>query len=74
MKTLTDEQKIEIENKENYEILKEKLLKEFKTHTAELEYADDDFETSLINGKKNKLAKEIKTLAAKLRDIEAIVV
>ena len=74
MKTLTDEQKIEVENKENYETLKANLLKEYKSHDEELQYADNNFDEEIIVMKKEKLAKEIKILASKLRDIEAIVV
>jgi hypothetical protein len=73
MKILTDEQKNDIENKEKYKVLKVELLKEYKEYAEQLEYIDNTFEEDIINQKREKLAKEIKSLGAKLREIEALV-
>jgi hypothetical protein len=72
MRTLTDEQKIELENKAQYEALKEKLLKEYKSYAQNLEYADDEFEEDIINQKREKLSVQIKDLGAKLREIKTL--
>ena len=72
MKTLSEEQIIEIENKETYSEEKAKLLKEYKSYEQNLEYADDEFEESLILDKREKLAVQIKALGAKLREIESL--
>ncbi len=72
MRTLTDEQKLDIENKEKYEALKEKLLKEYKSYAENLEYADDEFEEDIINQKREKLAAQIKDLGARIRGIESL--
>ena len=71
MKTLTDEQKTEIENKETYIEEKAALLKEYKSYAENLEYADDEFEEDLIMQKREKLAVQIKSLGAKIREIES---
>jgi hypothetical protein len=72
MRTLTDEQKADIENKTKYEALKAELLKEYKSYAQNLEYAEDEFEEDLINQKREKLAVQIKDLGAKLREIESL--
>jgi hypothetical protein len=72
MKTLSEEQIIEIENKETYIEEKAELLKEYKSYEQNLEYADDEFEESLILDKRNKLAVQIKALGAKIREIESL--
>ena len=72
MRTFTDEEKTEIENKTNYMTLKEKLLKEYKKYAEDLEYAIDDFEEGLIKSKREKLASDIKQLSHKLREIESL--
>ena len=68
----TDEQKSELENKDTYIELKAKLLKEYKSYEENLEYADDEFEEGLILQKREKLAIQIKDLASKLREIDAL--
>ncbi len=72
MVKLTDEQKLDIENKETYEIEKAELLKVYKSYAEDLEYANDTLEESWINEKREKLAVKIKSLAAKLREIEKL--
>ncbi len=72
MKTLIDEEKTEIENKETYIEEKAKLLKEYKSYEQNLEYADDEFEESLILDKRNKLAVQIKALGEKIREMESL--
>ena len=72
MKTLSEEQIIEIENKETYIEEKATLLKEYKSYEQNLEFADDEFEESLIQDKRDKLSVQIKALGAKIRDIEAL--
>ncbi len=72
MKTLTDEQKIEIENKEKYIEDKAELLKEYKSYAENLEFADDEFEEDMIMQKREKLAVQIKALGAKIREIKAL--
>jgi hypothetical protein len=72
MTTLTDEQKTEVEKKSEYIELKAELLKEYKSYEQNLEYADDEFEEDLILQKREKLAKRIKGLGAKIREIESL--
>ncbi len=74
MTTLTDEQeqKTEIENKETYIEEKAALLKEYKSYEENLEFADDEFEESLIVDKRAKLAVQIKDLGTKIREIESL--
>ena len=72
MTTLTDEQKIELENKPEYIKKKTELLKEYKSYEQNLEYADDEFEEDLILQKREKLALQIKSLGAKIREIESL--
>lgn len=72
MHTYTDEEKIELENKEEYIATKVKLLKEYKSYEEDLEFADDDFEEGLIQNKRDKLSVKIKSLSEKLRQIESL--
>jgi len=72
MKTLSEEQIIEIDNKEEYIEEKAELLKEYKSYEINLEFADDEFEESLIVDKRTKLAVQIKTLGTKIREIESL--
>ena len=72
MRTLTDEQKSELENREKYKALKAELLKEYKSYAKDLEYAEDTFDEGQILEKRETLAKQIKSLGAKLREIEAM--
>jgi hypothetical protein len=72
MRTLTNEEKITLENKTKYLTLKNNLLKAYKAHAEELEYAIDDVEEGLIRAKREKLAKEIKALSETLREIESL--
>jgi len=72
MHTFTDEEKIELEKKQEYITTKEKLLKEYKSYEEDLEFADDDFEEGLIQNKRDKLSVEIKNLSEKLRNIESL--
>ena len=72
MKTEIDEQKTGIENKETYIEEKAELLKEYKSYEQNLEYADDEFEESLILDKRNKLAVQIKALGEKIREMESL--
>ncbi len=72
METLTDEQKTEIENKETYIEEKAALLREYKSYAENLEYADDEFEEDMIMQKREKLAVQIKSLGAKIREIESL--
>lgn len=68
--TETDEQEIQVEKKSDYIELKAKLLKEYKSYEQNLEYADDEFEEYLIMQKREKLATRIKSLGAKIRELE----
>ena len=52
------------------EDLKGKLLSEYKSLEEDLIYAQDDFEESLIKDKREKLAKKIKDLAGKIKNIK----
>jgi len=72
MRTLTDEQKTDVEKREKYEALKVELLKEYKTYAQNLEDAEDEFEEDILNQKREKLAEEIKSLGAKIREIKAL--
>ncbi len=72
MRTLTDEEKIEIENRPKYETLKSTLLKEYKSYQENLEYADDEFEEGLIMQKREKLAVQIRELGTKIRAINSL--
>ena len=72
MQTLSEEQIIEIENREKYIEEKAELLKEYKSYAQNLEYADDEFEEDLIMQKREKLAVQIKALGAKIREIKTL--
>jgi hypothetical protein len=72
MKILSEEQIIEIENKEKYVVEKAELLKEYKSYAQNLEYADDEFEEDLMMQKREKLAVQIKALGKKIREIESV--
>ena len=72
MKVLSEEQIIEIENREKYIEEKAELLKEYKSYAENLEYADDEFEEDMIMQKREKLAVQIKALGAKIREIKAL--
>ena len=72
MQTVSEEQNIEIENREKYIEEKAELLKEYKSYEENIEFADDEFEEGLILDKRNKLAVQIKALGAKIRDIESL--
>ena len=72
MKTLIDEEKTEIENKEAYIEEKAELLKEYKSYEQNLEFADDEFEEDLIMQKREKLTVQIKALGAKIREVESL--
>ena len=72
MKTLTDEQNIEIEKKSTYIEEKATLLKEYKSYAENIEFADDEFEEDMIMQKREKLAVQIKDLGAKIREIESL--
>jgi len=73
MTTHSNEQKELIANKESYENLKSKLLKEYKSYAQNLEHAEDTFEEGIYLEKREKLAVQIKDLGAKLREIETLV-
>lgn len=55
----------------DYIALKELQLKTYKELKASLEFADDDYEASVIKEKMEPLAKEVKTLSQKIKEIEA---
>ena len=69
--TLTDEQRAQIEKKEEYIKQKEYFLKERKALLQDLEYAENDMEEAWIEERRNALAVKIKALAHTLREIEA---
>ncbi len=78
MSTVIEEEKPEVEEKSELELkaeyIEEKsvLLKEYKSYEQNLEYADDEFEEDLIMQKREKLAVQIKSLGAKIREIESM--
>ena len=72
MRTLTDEQQIEIDNKSQYLADKETLLKKYKSYASDLEYAIDDVEEGLVKNKRANLAVKIKYLSRKLDAIEEL--
>jgi len=72
MRTLTDEQEEMITKKPEYIELKTELLQEYKSYQENLEYADDEFEESMIEKKREKLATQIRALGDKIREIEAL--
>ncbi|MCF6207211.1 MAG: hypothetical protein L3J47_10020 [Sulfurovum sp.] len=67
---LTEEQRQEIAKKEEYIALKEKLLTKRKSLQLDLEHAQDTVEEGLIEEERERLAQQIKTLAANIRQIE----
>ncbi|UFH58090.1 hypothetical protein [Sulfurovum mangrovi] len=68
---LTEEQKELITQKESFIAQKATLLKEYKSYQNDLEYAADNFEESLIENKREKLATQIRTLGQQIREIES---
>jgi thermostable 8-oxoguanine DNA glycosylase len=71
MRTLTDEQTMELENKHRYVALKAELLKEYKSYAEKLEYVEDEYEESIIVQRREILAGQVKSLGAKIREIES---
>ena len=72
MRTLTDEEKTEIANKELYLEQKAKLLHTYKSYAQKLAYADNDYDKGFIIEKREKLALQIKDLGSKIREIETL--
>ena len=72
MRTLTDEERTEVSNKNLYIEQKAKLLHTYKSYAQKLAYADNDVDKGFIIEKREKLALQIKALGAKIREIEAI--
>ncbi len=72
MRTLTDEEKTEVANKNLYIKQKAKLLHTYKSYAEELSYADNDYDRGFIIEKREKLALQIKSLGAKIREIATI--
>ena len=70
MMNLTEEQLAKIAKKDEYEALKKKLVQKRKKMLEDIEFAENDFDEYLIEQEREKLAKEIKTLAANLREIK----
>lgn len=58
------------EQRKQYEKLKAELLSDYKAHKVELDYAADDVEEGLVREKREKLARQIKALSAKIAEIE----
>lgn len=72
MRTLTDKEKTEVSNKNLYIEQKAKLLHTYKSYAPKLTYANNDVDKGFIIEKREKLALQIKTLGAKIREIEMI--
>ncbi len=72
MRTLTDEEKTEVDNKSLYIVQKAKLLNTYKSYAEKLAYADNDYDKGFILEKRERLVLQIKDLGAKIREIEAI--
>ncbi len=72
MRTLTDEEKTEVSNKDLYIEQKAKLLHTYKSYAEELAYADNDYDKGFIIEKREKLALKIKSLGAKIREIKTL--
>ena len=72
VRTLTDEEKLEIENKSKYITEKKTLLNKYKALAVDLEYAADDIEEDAVKRQREKLARKIKALSNLLRDIESM--
>ncbi|MEA1953908.1 MAG: hypothetical protein U9O24_05915 [Campylobacterota bacterium] len=68
----TEEEKTPLEIKNEYIEEKAQLLKEYKSYEQNLEFADDEFEESLIVQTRDKLTVQIKSLGAKIREMEAV--
>jgi len=68
-----EEEKTPQEIKAEYIEEKAKLLKEYKSYEQNLEYADDEFEEGIINQQRDALAVQIKTLGAKIREMDSVV-
>ena len=68
---LTEEQLAEIAKKEDYISEKNKLITQRKALLEELSFAENDMEEGLIVEQRDVLAVKIKTLASRLREIEA---
>jgi len=68
--SLTEEQLAKIAKKDEYEALKKRLVQKRKKMLEDIEFAENDFDEYLIEQEREKLAKEIKTLAANLREIK----
>jgi len=67
---LTEEQLQEIAKKEKYLQHKEQLLEKRKALRNDLSYAQDRVEEGLIEEERERLAAKIRSLAAKIREIE----
>ena len=72
MRTLTEVEKTEVDNKNLYIEQKARLLHTYKSYAQDLEYAANDYDKGFIVEKRAKLALQIKTLGAKIREIEDI--
>jgi len=72
MRTLTEVEKTEIANKNLYIEQKARLLHTYKSYAQDLEYAANDYDKGFIVEKREKLALQIKSLGAKIREIETI--
>jgi len=72
MRTLTEIEKREVDNKNLYIEQKARLLHTYKSYAQDLEYAANDYDKGFIVEKREKLALQIKSLGAKIREIETI--
>ena len=72
MRTLTEVEKTEVDNKNLYIEQKAKLLHTYKSYAQDIEYANNDFDKGFIIEKREKLALQIKNLGTKIRAIETI--
>lgn len=72
MRTLTDEEKTEVANKNLYIEQKAKLLHTYKSYAEKLSYAANDLDKGFISEKREKLALQIKKLGTKIRAIETM--
>ena len=71
MTALTPEQQEEVAKLDDYKKLKELQLTAYKELKSSLEFADDDFELSVIQDEMAPLAKEIKILVQKIKEVES---
>ena len=69
---LNEEQQELIAQKDEFVTQKSTLLKEYKSYENDLEFAFDSFEEDLIKAKREKLARQIKDLGSKIREIEEL--